>query len=191
MTLFSRSLLAAGISLGVAFSAMAGQYQYEDTRITINIKGDNITAESCALKDGKLVESQCSKSAASIKALSETLKKRVAESTELLDDPKLLDKARAYAESKESEKFKDDASGKSYVMISLLDGFNLPLDLDLASKNDYSLVKSALESHRDRYERALKVIESGKLPANITTDRYSEVSGMLELENVVKYAELL
>lgn len=76
-------------------------------------------------------------------------------------------------------------------MISLLDGFNLPLDLDLASKNDYSLVKSALESHRDRYERALKVIESGKLPANITTDRYSEVSGMLELENVVKYAEFL
>ncbi len=186
---FSRSLLAVTLALSATFGASAGTYTYQDQKLDIDFKGKEITSTLCELKDGKVVKKSCRDSKASVADLTKRLEARIDEASSLLKDKKeLVDIAKKQAKAKDAVIIKDEASGSSYVMLTLAKGFNLPLDLELVEKGDFSLVTAALDANKSRYEDALKVISSGKLPKDKDAKRYADVSSMLNLQNIIEYS---
>lgn len=192
MKKFSRTIVAVSLGLGMAISAHAGTYTYLDQQVSLEIKDGVISSSHCEVKDSKVVASTCKKSEANIKSLLEKLESRIAESNKLLENSeKLLKTAKEIAVSDEAEFFTDASSGTEYVMLSLATGFNLPMDKGTVEKGDFSFVIAALTSHRDRYVRAVKALSSEEMPASFSSEKYSDVSAVLEVENVVRLAKYI
>lgn len=53
----------------------------------------------------------------------------------------------------------DPETQKSYIMISIGQHFNLPFEVELAKKGDYSMVVGALSFERSRYKKSLDALE--------------------------------
>jgi len=184
--------LSLGLGLGLAFSSLAGTYSYQDQEIKINFKGDNIEVSLCKIKDDSVVLDLCTKNSEKTGDLIEKLTNLVVEADALLAaDGGLVDKAKELASAKDAQIIKDEASGTSFVMLSITKGFNLPLDVKLIEKGDYSLVEKALTANKNRYVMALKYLESKDLPSDMKAKRYVEISEMMNLQNIVHFSKSL
>lgn len=184
------ALLAAAVFASA--SSFAAQYAYQDQQITIAFSGKEISVDNCVLKDGKPVKDGCKKTVANVAELTEKLSKRLKEAEDLLkEEGALLANAKKMATAKDAQKIKDDASGDSYVMLSLGEGFKLPLNTKLIEAGDFSLVVEALKANKARFERSIAYLKSGKLPEGQTAKQYSDISDMLELGNVIEFSKAL
>lgn len=179
-----QTLLATSLFL-MASSAFAGTYTYNDTVLKMSIKGGDITSESC-------VKKECDKVSYDLEKLEDKIKDLIKETkTALSDKAKVQKEALTLANKEDAYIIKDETSGVEYVMVSLSKSFNLPVPMESVKKKDMSIVISALQANLDRYTRSLDLVSSGKLPKDIKTGRYSEVSGVLELHNVIKFADYM
>jgi hypothetical protein len=177
------TMIAATILLST--SALAGTYEYEDSKYKINITGKSISSEHCEKKE-------CDTAKADVDELKEQLKLRVDESTKLLsDEGDLIKKALKIATDKDAQIIKDPTTETEYVMITIGEGFNLPVNMEDVKKEDLGIVVTAMKANKDRYSRVLSVLDSGKLPADVATDKYDVISPIAEMHNVVKFAKYL
>jgi hypothetical protein len=188
----ARTVLAIALGLGVSVSAHAGTYTYLDKQVKLDISEGKIIASSCEMKDGELLTESCRQSSSEIESLVEKLQSRVDESDAMLkDELALLALAKEMAASDDADKFSDDSSGVDYVMLSLTPGFNLPMDMEVVKTGDFSFVVEALTSHRDRYSRVIAQLGKEEMPKSFSSEKYSEIIAILEVENVVRVAEYL
>jgi hypothetical protein len=188
MKLLSRTAMTVALALGTSFATFASTYTYQNEQIDIVFKGDNVIATYCTLKEDVVDMTSCREKERSVDELKEVLVARISEGEKLLSDTDSVKaEAKKIVNDNASKRVRDKATGKSYVMLPVMDGMVLPFDVELADKGDYSLVIGALEANIGRFKRALGHIESGKLPESIKTEKYSEVSQMLELQNVIEF----
>jgi hypothetical protein len=187
-----RTIYAIALGMGLSMSAQAGTYTYLDKQIKLDISDGTVIASSCEMKDGELITDSCKQSSSDIKSLVEKLQSRVDDSDVMLkDEAALLALAKEMANADDADKFSDTASGVEYVMLSLVPGFNLPMDMEVVKLGDFSFVVDALTSHRDRYNRVIAQLGKEEMPKSFSSEKYTEVIELIEVENVVRVAEYL
>jgi hypothetical protein len=188
MKLLSRTAVTVALVLGTSCTAFASTYTYQNEQIGIAFKGDNVIATYCTLKEDVVDAASCREKERSVDELKKVLVARIKEGEKLLSNTDAVKaEAKKIVSDNTSKRITDKETGKSYVMLPIMDGMVLPFDEELAEKGDYSLVVGALEANVGRFKRALDHLESGKLPASIKTEKYGEVSQMLELQNVIEF----
>jgi hypothetical protein len=192
MNKMPRTIFAIALGLGLSISAQAGTYTYLDKQIKIEISDGMVITSSCEMKDGELITDSCKQASSEIKSLIEKLQSRVDDSDVMLkDEPALLALAKEMANADDADKFSDTASGVEYVMLSLTPGFNLPMDMEVVKLGDFSFVVDALTSHRDRYNRVISQLGKEEMPKSFSSEKYTEIIGLLEVENIVRVAKYL
>lgn len=190
MKLFARSVLSAAVGIGMAFSAAAGTYVYQDEQYKVDINGDVVKTSYCKMKDGDVIANSCKESQASVAALVKKLETRVEEAEEMLNSSDaLVEKAKKLAADEETVEISDPSTNRTYLLLELAQGLVLPIDKEEVDAGDFSIVKGAIQANHDRYSRVLKMLESGDVPADMETEYYGDVSGIIEMENIVKYAD--
>lgn len=163
--------IVAGVSLALALSATAhaGVYKMGENAVSLEIKGANIVGKSCFMVEKK---ERCLEANMKTEDFLKGLEERVELFKEATSNKDvLLKNIKLEAGKKDIEVIEDKASGKSFKMISLVEGnFMMPYDVELIKKGDFDMIVSVLMDHVEKMQGIVDLVKSGKLPSDFEVD---------------------
>jgi hypothetical protein len=176
----TRILLPGILGLLTCFNVAASPYSLADGKFDIAITDTSISVQVC--------QETCETVTAKKSFLINLLKNRVSEYEDILDDKAAFAlMLKKQVDDPKTLRFPDTSSSSEYIMLSVGKGFNFPvIELSLEG-GDYAPVVDALESTKERYLRALSIIESGELPLVTEEMSFSDSQDIRNLQNIVKY----
>jgi hypothetical protein len=183
-----QTILAASMAVAFSSTAFAAEqsYKYEGDTYKLDVANGVISSEYCE-KDA-----ECKKSSVKVDELQGKLEKRVELlKKEVSDEKALLAKIEKQATGPDAMIINDEAANQKYVMVSIDDYFSTALRKEDADKGDFSLVPKVMKAEVERFERAITMLESGKVPEGGDFKDYEKISPVMELENLVRFSEYM
>lgn len=164
----------------------ANEYSYKDHRYEMAFKDGVVSMTYCEKKECSSVEGEVAPLKEKLSAAIEQYRGWLADVDKLTEETK-----KQISEAGPDKKIHDPGSKKDYIMISFGNNFNLPLDVDMIKKEDFSLVTLAITSAVEDYERAAAILEAGEAPPSIKAENKLELFGVKSLYDTLRFSSYL